>query len=66
MRFIIDAQLPPALAEWLRRQGHDAEAVRDAGLRDSTDEIILAHAMRITAIVVTKDEDFVLMPATEQ
>ena len=26
MRFLVDAQLPPALARWLNARGHDAEA----------------------------------------
>jgi len=25
MRFLVDAQLPPALARWLAAQGHEAE-----------------------------------------
>jgi predicted nuclease of predicted toxin-antitoxin system len=25
MRFLIDAQLPPALARWLAAQGHEAD-----------------------------------------
>ena len=29
MRFVIDAQLPPALARWLAAQGHEAEHVGD-------------------------------------
>lgn len=29
VRFIVDAQLPPALAKWLRDRGHDAIAVRE-------------------------------------
>jgi predicted nuclease of predicted toxin-antitoxin system len=32
MRFLIDAQLPPALARWLSSAGHDAEHVADIGL----------------------------------
>ena len=32
MRFIIDAQLPPALARWLSERGHDAEHVADQHL----------------------------------
>ena len=27
MRFLIDAQLPPALARWLTEQGHHVEIV---------------------------------------
>jgi predicted nuclease of predicted toxin-antitoxin system len=37
MRFIVDAQLPPQLAAWLRARGHAAFALRDIGLRDAGD-----------------------------
>ena len=33
MTFLIDAQLPPALASWLIQQGHTAQHVDDLGLR---------------------------------
>lgn len=32
MRFLVDAQLPPALARWLAAQGHEAEHVGDIGM----------------------------------
>ena len=37
MRFLVDAQLPPALARWLGEKGFAATAVRELGLRDSDD-----------------------------
>ena len=58
MKFLVDAQLPPALAHWLREAGHEAQAVRDIGLRDASDTIIWHHARATRAIIVTKDEDF--------
>jgi predicted nuclease of predicted toxin-antitoxin system len=58
VKFLVDAQLPPALARWLREAGHDAEHVEDAGLREADDGPIWAHALRTGAIIVTKDEDF--------
>ena len=58
MRFLVDAQLPPALARFLESQGHEARAVRDAGLRDADDSVIWAFAEREGWIIVTKDEDF--------
>ncbi len=58
MRFLIDAQLPPALAGWLREAGHEASHVEDAGFRDAEDGAIWAHALKTGAIIVTKDEDF--------
>jgi predicted nuclease of predicted toxin-antitoxin system len=38
MRFLVDAQLPPALARWLASQGHVAEHVADLGMADSLDQ----------------------------
>jgi predicted nuclease of predicted toxin-antitoxin system len=32
VRFLIDAQLPPALARYLAALGHDAKHVSDVGL----------------------------------
>jgi predicted nuclease of predicted toxin-antitoxin system len=58
VRFLVDAQLPPALARWLKDAGHDAEHVQEAGLREATDAAIWTHALQTGAIIVTKDEDF--------
>jgi len=58
MRFLIDAQLPPALARWLVAQGHEAEHVADIGLASASDAAIWDHALGVAAIIVTKDEDF--------
>ena len=58
MKFLVDAQLPPALARWLREAGHEAEHVEDVGLREGSDSAIWAHALQKGAIIVTKDEDF--------
>ena len=59
MRFLVDAQLPPALARWLGEHGFSATAVRQVGLRDSDDGSIWNFAVEGSWIVVTKDEDFV-------
>ncbi len=58
MTFLVDAQLPPALAQWLREAGLDAAHVHDLGLREATDGRIWAEALRRGAVIVTKDEDF--------
>lgn len=58
MIFLIDAQLPPALAGWLTQQGHTAQHVDELGLRNADDIAIWNHASGSGAIVVTKDEDF--------
>ena len=58
MIFLVDAQLPPALANWLTQQGHTAQHVDNLGLRDAEDVVIWNWAMSSEAIIVTKDEDF--------
>ena len=58
MRFIVDAQLPPALARWLTAQGHQAEQVADKHMQAASDAAIWDFALREAAIIVTKDEDF--------
>lgn len=65
MKFLVDAQLPPALAHWLREAGHQAEHVQDAGLRDASDSAIWAYALSNAAIIVTKDEDFAARSSRE-
>lgn len=40
MRFLVDAQLPPALARWLASQGHQADHVGDLGLAAAMDRVI--------------------------
>lgn len=58
MKFIVDAQLPPALAGFLREHGQEAVAVRDIGLREAEDGAIWRYALEHGAIIVTKDDDF--------
>ena len=58
MKFLIDAQLPPALAQWLREAGHEARAAREVGLREAEDSAIWRHAQAQNLVIVTKDEDF--------
>ena len=58
MRFVVDAQLPPALARYLAGKGHQAEHVADLGMSDAEDTSIWDYALKCQAILVTKDEDF--------
>lgn len=56
----IDAQLSPAIANWLTLTfAVTAVPLRDLGLRDATDREIFLAARREGAIVMTKDSDFV-------
>jgi predicted nuclease of predicted toxin-antitoxin system len=58
MKFLIDQQLPPTLCAWLRERGHEAEHVRDIGLREAPDSDIWRRAVATGAFILTKDEDF--------
>jgi len=58
VKFIVDAQLPPALASALRDAGYDVQAVREMGLRDAEDSEIWAYALEKNAGIITKDQDF--------
>ena len=60
MRFVVDAQLPPALARRLEALGHRAEHVADLGLTSASDNEIRDYAAGVGAAIVTKDEDFAI------
>jgi len=61
--FLIDAQLPPSLAEALRQAGCQAVHVTDLGLLAATDPQIWDEAISRSAVLVTKDRDFPLRRA---
>ncbi len=58
MRFLVDDQLPPALARWLVSRGHAAAHVRDLGLGGASDRMIWEEARRTGCVIVSKDDDF--------
>ena len=66
MRFLVDAQLPPALARSLEGRGHVAEHVYDIGMAEAPDRKIWDYAHRENAILVTKDDDFAALQALEK
>lgn len=59
LQFLIDAQLPPGLAELLSECGLPAEHVNRINLGDASDADIWAHASARKAVIITKDSDFV-------
>lgn len=58
LKFIVDAQLPPALARYLSSQGVDAIHVLDVQMMESSDSMIWDLALRDSLVIITKDEDF--------
>jgi predicted nuclease of predicted toxin-antitoxin system len=64
MRFLVDAQLPPALVQLLREHGHEAVHVTEIGPADTSDSDLWRYALEHDAAIITKDEDFADLVAT--
>jgi predicted nuclease of predicted toxin-antitoxin system len=60
MRFLIDAQLPPALCGWFEERGFEAEHVSERLGGQTPDARIAESAAAGALILVTKDDDFAL------
>jgi predicted nuclease of predicted toxin-antitoxin system len=58
LNFLIDHQLPPALARFLESHGHSAQHVRELGLKEADDLVIWHHAAVHDMAVISKDQDF--------
>ncbi len=58
--FLVDAQLPPKLAQFLEKQGHNAKHVSEIGLTDAPDTSLWELASRMGQTIVTKDADFAM------
>ena len=63
MLFLVDAQLPPSLAEALREAGCQAVHLVELGLLAASDQQIWDEAISRSAVLVTKDRDFPLRRA---
>ena len=62
MKIWIDAQLSPTLADWLNERFEiEAKPVRDLGLRHAEDSQIFQAAREASAVVMSKDADFVYL-----
>ena len=58
MRFLIDQNRSPRLAESLRHAGHDAVHTSELGLQQAEDDELLALADDQQRVVVSGDTDF--------
>ncbi len=59
MKFLVDNQLPPALARLIQSElAAEATHVADIGLRDATDAELWSYASANGEILISKDEDF--------
>jgi len=61
VKFIVDNQLPSALAEFLRDRGFDCQHVLESGLGDARDSDICRHAEAQGRIIISKDEGFIYL-----
>lgn len=60
MKLWIDAQLPRAMAEWVRTDLKvEAATLDEIGLRDAADADIVQAIRQAGNVIVSKDEDFV-------
>jgi predicted nuclease of predicted toxin-antitoxin system len=58
VRFLLDTQLPKALARKLRNAGHEVEHVLELAMGQSPDNDLWQYAIEHQAVIVSKDEDF--------
>ena len=61
MKFLVDNQLPAALARFLDSRGHNAQHVLDLQLDEADDSHIWNHAVTEGHALVSKDEDFLYL-----
>lgn len=58
MKFLLDENLSPRIAEILTEVGHDAVHMRDIALRSSPDEQVLEAAREAGRVIISVDTDF--------
>jgi predicted nuclease of predicted toxin-antitoxin system len=61
VKFLVDNQLPTALARFLRSRGVDCQHVLDINLGGAADAAIWHYASQNGCVVISKDEDFLYM-----
>ncbi len=63
IRFHLDEDVDPAIAEGLRRRGLDVTTSQEVGLLGALDPIQLAHAAAESRVLFTHDDDHLALHA---
>jgi predicted nuclease of predicted toxin-antitoxin system len=58
VKFLLDQNVSPALVGLLADANHLAEHVRDLGMREAPDDVVLAAARDADAVLISSDTDF--------
>jgi len=58
VKFLLDQNQPPLLADYLNEAGHDAIHTRDIALSRAPDTEVLARARLDSRVLVSADTDF--------
>lgn len=58
MKFLVDAQLPPRLAQALTGLGHQSWHIGDLGPLDAPDSAVWSLARANACAIISKDSDF--------
>ena len=58
MKFLVDNQLPIALARHLQTPGFDCQHVPEVGLAEASDAEVCRYADEQGRIIISEDEDF--------
>jgi predicted nuclease of predicted toxin-antitoxin system len=61
VKFLVDNQLPGALARFLASRGVDCQHVLDLDMGGASDSEIWEHASKDDSVVISKDEDFLYL-----